>query len=167
MHTAGPLSMSRLSQAHCERHLRGCGVRIRPCILHFCFLCQRNYEINITHYNFRWILICKLSVCLLCFRYFMYYWPIISSLIGIGSFFLLLSIFTMLSWQQCAASFWKESEVEEIPVRYTQPKPITYEERRSIMKRNMEQERLGMYADNKQVHMCDIFNLRTRSLRSS
>ncbi len=47
MHTAGPLSVTRLSRAHCERHLRGCCARIRACILHFCFLCQRNYEINI------------------------------------------------------------------------------------------------------------------------
>ena len=74
----------------------------------------------------------------------MYYWPIVSSMIGIGSFFLLLSIFTMLSWQQCAAGFWKNTEPEEIPVRFEQPKPVTYEERRSMMKRNMEQERLGM-----------------------
>ncbi|XP_072032167.1 seipin-like [Amphiura filiformis] len=78
-------------------------------------------------------------------RYFMFYWPIMSSVIGIGSFFLLLSIFTMLSWQQCAPSFWKMSdpEVEDIPVRYT--RPVTYEERRSIMKRNMEQERLSLF----------------------
>ncbi len=43
MHTAGPLSVTRLSRAYCERHLRGCGARIRPCLLHFCFLCKRNY----------------------------------------------------------------------------------------------------------------------------
>ena len=78
----------------------------------------------------------------------MYYWPILSSFVGIGSFFLLLSVFTTLSWQQCAGSFWKSADMEDVPVRFPQPKAISYEERQSIMKRNMEKERLGRLTGN-------------------
>ena len=49
MHTAGPLSVSRLSRTYWERHLRGCCVRIRPCISAFLFSLSK--ELWNRHYN--------------------------------------------------------------------------------------------------------------------
>ncbi|XP_078672452.1 seipin-like isoform X2 [Branchiostoma floridae x Branchiostoma belcheri] len=73
-------------------------------------------------------------------RYLMFYWPVLSAVIGVGSVFSFLLVLVLLSWYRF---FWAPEEDFVVTVNMEQT-PISMEERRRNARKALNRERLAL-----------------------
>ncbi|XP_078591824.1 seipin-like isoform X2 [Branchiostoma floridae x Branchiostoma japonicum] len=73
-------------------------------------------------------------------RYLMFYWPVLSAVIGVGSVFSFLLVLVLLSWYRF---FWAPEEEFVVTVNMEQT-PISMEERRRNARKALNRERLAL-----------------------
>ncbi|CAH1261750.1 BSCL2 [Branchiostoma lanceolatum] len=73
-------------------------------------------------------------------RYLMFYWPVLSAVIGVGSVFSFLLVLVLLSWYRF---FWAPEEDFVVTVNMEQT-PISMEERRKNARKALNRERLAL-----------------------
>ncbi|XP_078591826.1 seipin-like isoform X4 [Branchiostoma floridae x Branchiostoma japonicum] len=87
-------------------------------------------------------------------RYLMFYWPVLSAVIGVGSVFSFLLVLVLLSWYRF---FWAPEEEFVVTVNMEQT-PISMEERRRNARKALNRERLDPlpFEDEEDAEMKDI-----------
>ncbi|XP_078672454.1 seipin-like isoform X4 [Branchiostoma floridae x Branchiostoma belcheri] len=87
-------------------------------------------------------------------RYLMFYWPVLSAVIGVGSVFSFLLVLVLLSWYRF---FWAPEEDFVVTVNMEQT-PISMEERRRNARKALNRERLDPlpFEDEEDAEMKDI-----------
>ncbi|XP_035667524.1 seipin-like isoform X2 [Branchiostoma floridae] len=73
-------------------------------------------------------------------RYLMFYWPVLSAVIGVGTVFSFLLVLVLLSWYRF---FWAPEEEFVVTVNMEQT-PISMEERRRNARKALNRERLAL-----------------------